>query len=77
MEPMKLNETRQGNALGVKAERSTIKFTAPVIKEDSDVREEADVDYAVADSTSVPGKEVLIMSNCVKILMRQHSFIHV
>lgn len=56
MEPMKLNETRQGNALGVKAERSTVKFTAPVIKEDSDVREEADVDYAVADSTSVPGK---------------------
>ena len=53
MEPIKLNEVLQGKAPGIKAERGTVKFTPPVIKEDSDVREESDVAYAVADSASV------------------------
>ena len=32
--------------------RSSVKFTAPVIKEDSAIRNEAEADYAVADSVS-------------------------
>ena len=52
MEMMEVVKSADAESRKSEEARSSVKFTAPVIKEDSAIRNEAEADYAVADSVS-------------------------